>query len=49
MHMQLLTLLPLHFLLSQTCNLSPSFPSLAPSSPSPCAAWLLQTFDLAAF
>lgn len=33
MHTQLLHLLPLHFLLSQTCNLSLSFPSFFPRSP----------------
>lgn len=35
MHTQLLHLLPLHFLLSQTCNLSLSFPSFFPPSSLP--------------
>lgn len=35
MHTQLLRSLPLHFLLSQTCNLSLAFPSFFPRSPPP--------------
>lgn len=58
MHTQLLHLLPHHFQLSQTCNLSFSLSLLSflailpsfPHSPTPslCESWLLQTFDLAA-
>lgn len=49
--MQLFHLLSLHFLLSQTCNLSlfPFFlPLPLPFPPSLCESWLLQTFDPAA-